>query len=495
MFKAADLIFTVFLNLFQGYCLQFFYGSFLDDRIKDSRWNTLAVTGLYAVLRIAPVSMESPPDWDYRTAVGRLALSLGILAVLAVCFYKAFHFITIFLVAAFQAVTDISRYAAVTVFGELGDGLLGIWNKCMESGMISSEKVYSAVVNAGLLGEWFLEYLAIILLIYLSLKKIAGDFREKDYSISRTELMFLLTPAGAGLMLCMLLRIIIITVEDGVPRILYDRYPVLIVVIPAILLLSLLSILYGVKLFQDMIYLNREKSSRIILEKQVESLQEHIEEMERVYSGIRSMKHDMKNTISVIQRLSARNGGEENGELEAYLSELNQTLESLEIRFNTGNTVVDTLLNMKYHEAVREMPDLNMDADKLIFPQGLKIRSYDIGIVLGNALDNAIEACKKLKKREPAADTFIRLCSLQRGNLLILKIENTFDGRLIKKQDGFLLTDKSDKVSHGIGLSNIKSISEKYQGTMDFKIEGRVFILSVMMKNERRMEDGFWSDK
>ena len=131
MFKAADLIFTVFLNLFQGYCLQFFYGSFLDGRIKDSRWNTLAVTGLYAVLRIAPVSMESPPDWDYRTAVGRLALSLGILAVLAVCFYKAFHFITIFLVAAFQAVTDISRYAAVTVFGELGDGLLGIWNKCI----------------------------------------------------------------------------------------------------------------------------------------------------------------------------------------------------------------------------------------------------------------------------------------------------------------------------------------------------------------------------
>ena len=47
MFKAADLIFTVFLNLFQGYCLQFFYGSFLDGRIKDSRWNTLAVTGLY----------------------------------------------------------------------------------------------------------------------------------------------------------------------------------------------------------------------------------------------------------------------------------------------------------------------------------------------------------------------------------------------------------------------------------------------------------------
>ena len=51
-------------------------------------------------------------------------------------------------------------------------------------------------------------------------------------------------------MICMLLRIIIVTVEDSVPKMLYDRYPIFAVVIPAILLLSLLSILYGVKLFQ-----------------------------------------------------------------------------------------------------------------------------------------------------------------------------------------------------------------------------------------------------
>ena len=80
--------------------------------------------------------------------------------------------------------------------------------------------------------------------------------------------------------------------------------------VPAVLLLSFLSILFGVKLFQDMIYWNREKSSRIILEKQVSSLQEHMGEMERVYSGIRGMRHDMKNTISVIMQLAA---GKEDG--------------------------------------------------------------------------------------------------------------------------------------------------------------------------------------
>ena len=274
---------------------------------------------------------------------------------------------------------------------------------------------------------------------------------------------------------------------------LYDRYPILVIVIPAILLLSLLSILYGVKLFQDMIYWNREKSGRIVLENQISSLQEHMEEMERIYSGIRGMKHDMKNTLAVIQRLSAGDG---DGELQEYLSELNKGLEKLEVRFRTGNTVVDTLLNMKYHEAVRGMPDLRMDADKLLLPQGIQIHSYDIGVILGNAVDNAIEACRKLKAKEPGADAFIRISSLQKGNLLILKVENSFDGRLVRKpQKEFPMTDKADRENHGIGLANIKSTAEKYQGTMDFKVKGRVFILSVMMKNERRNEDGLWSDR
>ena len=163
---------------------------------------------------------------------------------------------------------------------------------------------------------------------------------------------------------------------------------------------------------------------------------------------------------------------------------MNRSLEKLEVRFKTGNTVADTLLNMKYHEAVRDVPGLKMDADKLLFPQGLEIHSYDIGIILGNAMDNAVEACRKLKAKEPETDAFIKLSSLQKGNLLILKVENSFDGRLVlKAKEEFPITDKADKKSHGIGLANIKSTAEKYQGTMDFKVKGRVFILSVNDEN------------
>ena len=488
MYKMSDVLYAV-LTVFQGYCLQYFLGSFLERRMK-TKWNGLCVAALYVVLRMA-VMWVSPPGYeDYKVAVGTLALSIGIIAFLALCFYKAFRSVTVFLVVSFQAVQDISIYAAVILLNAVDGWVLDVINWCFGKGVLASEEAFGMAIKAGMAGTQLLQYAAIALLLYFSLKKIVWDFQEKEYSINRTELLFILTPAAVGLMICMLLRIIMITVEDSGSTMLYNRYPILVVVIPAILLLSLLSILYGVKLFQNMIHWNREKSGRIVLEKQISSLQEHMEEMERIYSGIRGMKHDMKNTLAVIQRLSTGNSVEENGELQAYLSEMNRSLEKLEVRFKTGNTVVDTLLNMKYHEALRDVPGLKMDADKLLFPQGLEIHSYDIGVILGNAMDNAIEACRKLKAKEPEAGAFIRVSSLQKGNLLILKVDNSFDGRLVRRRQGeFPITDKTDKKSHGLGLANIKSTAEKYQGTMDFRVKDRVFILSVMMKNERRSED------
>lgn len=486
MFETVNWIFSVLIDLFQGYCLQSFYGSFLENRLPRRGQTALVVMALYAASRAVLSWIAPTKAWDYRAAVGKLLWSLCVLSILAVVFYKGFRRITVFLVAAFQAVVDISRYTAVILLGQMGDILLNLWNWCAGNGILTSEKAFGIAIPAGIIGEWLLEYLAIALLLSISLKKIARDFREKEYDMNRAELLFILTPAAVGLLICMLLRIIIVTVEGNVPEILYDRYPVLIVVLPAILFLSLLSILQGVKLFQDMIYRNREESGRMILEKEVEHLQKHIAEMERIYSGIGRMKHDMKNTLSIIQGLSAGDEAGKKEELRVYLSELNQMFEKLEVRFQTGNTVVDTLLNMKYYEAAREVPGLTLDAEALMLPQKLEIQSYDIGVILGNALDNALEACRRLREAQPQADAFIRLSSLQRGNLLIVKIENSFDGQLVRNgREIFPASAKADKKSHGIGLINIQKTAEKYQGAMDFQAEGRLFVLSVMMKNEK----------
>lgn len=191
------------------------------------------------------------------------------------------------------------------MFFELGNHLFPLWNWCLEKGYISSLECYGIVTNITLIGNHILFYVIGAVLLYFTMRKIVQDYREKDYAIHKAELLFILTPGLAGLMVCTLLRITIDTAENGVPELLYDRYPSLMIIVPVILLLLLFSIVSGIKVFQDMICWNREKSSRIILEKQVCSLQEHMGEMERVYSGIRGMKHDMKNTLSLIMQLAA----------------------------------------------------------------------------------------------------------------------------------------------------------------------------------------------
>ncbi len=491
MDSLTHLMFTIFAAasvLLQGYCLQYFLGSFLESRTK-SRFHGLYVTVVYGLLQLAGYWLP-PAGYESVKAVWKTVLSLCVLAAIALCFYKAFHAVTVFLVVAFRAVADISVFLAVILFDKPGDKLLLVWDWCFQKRIITSNKTFETLIKVSVIGTQFLMEAALVLLLYLSLKGIVRSYREKDYVIQRIELLSILTPAVISLLLCALLRTIMFTVEENAVETVYDKYPLLLVIFPAILFLSLLSILYGVKLFQDTVYLNRERSNRIVLERQIGSMQEHIAEMECVYSGIRSMKHDMKNTLSVVLRLAAEKGESGNEELQAYLSGLNQTFDSLDFHFKTGNSVIDTLLSMKYHEALRIVPDLQIDVRKLLLSRDLVIQSYDIGVILGNALDNAIEACRKLKEKEPEAKAFIRLSSIQKDRLLIFKIENSFDGKLKRKrQTGLPETDKADKKIHGIGLANIKNTAEKYQGTMGYKTDGRVFILSVMVKNERSMEE------
>lgn len=475
---------NLFFYIFRGFCLTFFYGKFLEYR-GNKRVCGLAAAVVFASYSAVLFGLPVSAAEDYRPSLWKSALTLSVLLVIAVCFYKGFRSITLFLAVTFQAIADISRYTIAILFAKLGDLLLDLLNFLMDQGIVSSDKAFGALINVFITGVLILEYAAMSVFMFLSLKKLAVIFCEKDHSINGTELLFILTPSAAGLMICTLLRIIMISAEDGIPKLLYEKYPLLILIIPLILLLSLFSVFCGVKLFQDMICRGRERSARLVLENQINAMREHIEETERVYSELKRVKHNMKNTLSVITRLSDSDSDNAQKELKKYLSEMGGDLDKAEFRFKTGNTISDALLNMKYNEAKRCIRDLEIEADKLFFPNSLKIRGYDIGVILGNALDNAIEACVRLRNNEPDADVYIRLFSSQKGELLLFRIENSFDGILnFGNREDLPLTNKADKTAHGIGLYNIRSTAEKYGGTMDFMTRDREFILSVMMKNK-----------
>ena len=473
MYDVLNVCLEVVTALGQGYLLQYFLGSFLEGRGKDRHINGLLVTASFGALRLG-INFILPSDYDSIRTVLKVAVIFVAIVLLALLFYKGIYGITAFLAITYMAVSEITFFLSYMLM-QISGNLFELWVWLLGKGYISADTLEGLVQITAVVLQMFF-YGIFIVLLYFALRKINESFRDKDYRVQRTELYFLLVPGMVGLLICVLLRTIMITIENDVPKLLYDRFPILIIIVPAILSLSLLSILYVVKTFQDMIALNREKNSRIILEKQIENMQEHMEEMERIYSGIRSMKHDMKNTLAVIMQLAGR----EEAELQTYLSELNQNFDNLEFQFKTGNTVVDTLLNMKYHEAIRIIPDIRIDAERLLFSDEMHIQSYDIGVMIGNALDNAMEACRKLKAEDPEAETFIRLTSFKKGKMIFIEVENSFNGRVVKKkQSEFPVTDKTDKREHGIGLLNIKHTAEKYHGAVDWSIDGNVFTFSA----------------
>ena len=466
MYDVINVCLDVIVALGQGYCLQYFLGSFLEGREKDRRINGLLVMVVYGVLRLG-INFILPADNESIRTVGKITLMFVIIVLLALLFYKGVQAITAFLAITFMAVSEITFFLSYMLM-QIGGNLFDLWVWLLEKGYIAVD-TFEWIVQISATFLQIIFYGIFLVLLYFALRKIIRSFSDKDYRIQRTELYFLLVPGTVGLLVCLLLRTIMITIENDMPKLLCDRYPILSIIVPAILILSLLSILYAVKTFQNMIVLNREKNSRIILEKQIGSMQEHMEEMEHIYSGIRSMKHDMKNTLAVIMELA----GKDETELQTYLSEINKGFEQLEFRFRTGNTVADVLLNMKYHEAVRTIPDIEIDAERLLFSENMHIQSYDIGVIIGNALDNAIEACRKLKAEQQEAETFIRISSFTRGKMFFIEVENSFNGKVRrKKQSEFPVTEKSDNRAHGMGLANIKHTAEKYHGGVDWTAEG-----------------------
>lgn len=494
----------------QGLCLHLFLSSFLTcrawgGRIFPGRKGRPARKAFLCEKRICGIFVAAgwgilksvlceltPLGSESMSGFYKLLIQGAFLWLIAFCFYEAEKEIAVFLLVAFLALSEISFFMGYMVL-QFGSPILEWEVKLFTEGYIGAS-FFEGLLHATAAFLQILCCIFWILLLAFSLRKVSGAFREKDCEMHRTELLFVLTPPLAGLLLCALLRIIMITVENGTPTLLYDRYPVLCFLVPAILLLLLLSIFYSVKLFQDMVSLSREKSSRVILEQQIGTLQEHTREVERLYEGVRSVKHDMGNTLAVLQRLSGE-------EYSAYLAELNKSFEKLELRFRTGNAVADALLNMKYHEAVQKLPGLKFEADNLLFTEDIVIGSHDISVILGNALDNAIEACVRSAKKVPQAAQFIRVSSFRKGKFFFIEVENSFDGMLREsRREEFPETLKGERQIHGIGFSNMKKTAEKYGGTVDYSVAVvesnpenvsgyAIFTLSVMMKNERRKEN------
>ena len=134
----------------------------------------------------------------------------------------------------------------------------------------------------------------------------------------------------------------------------------------------------------------------------------------------------------------------------------------------TGDEAVDYLLNSRAAAAAREGIALELQAE---FPRHTNLRSADLCAILGNLLDNALEAAKKVADPggRQAALTIRRI-----HQMLVIKVENTF-AEEVTEEDGEPKTSKTEEGLHGWGLKSVRTAAEKYEGTLRTSWEGKKF--------------------
>lgn len=474
------------LNLIWAFLFCFLHRHFFRlKRHPDSRWASFFPGILWLgtkklINSLVIITFTEPTD----TVKGlfKLFLTYGSLLIISFLFYRGNRKQLLLVSMMFAAVSEISRF--------LSFSLSVFWNKIYDLYTDWFERNYLQIDIKKYLS--LMEKLAIlqqvsytvffIAVMYGACRYLRRSFKSRELPLHRTEFLFLMFPSTSSFLLCILLRTIMFTTEDAILKSFYDSFPLLIGIVPLLLILCLFSMLYSVKLYQEMLTLNEERNRRAVLEKQIVSMEEHARELERIYSGVRSMKHDMKNQLAVLANLIGRQHG--NNELPDYLEQLNRTLGKLDIPFQTGSTVVDSLLSMKYHEICEKLPKIKFDAENLIFPKKCGIQPTDLCIILGNALDNAIEACEKLAAGSGQDEYFIRLSSLCRQETLLITAENSFNGELIIGQGGiFPSTTKTDGNAHGIGMHNIRAAAQRYRGGVSWEAKDHVFTLTVLLVN------------
>jgi signal transduction histidine kinase len=201
----------------------------------------------------------------------------------------------------------------------------------------------------------------------------------------------------------------------------------------------------------------------------------YIKNMDDMFKNLRAQRHDFNHHIGCIYGLINMEQFEKTKE---YIEELTkETTEYNEI-INVGNPILASLLNTKITKAKKKKIEVDIDIDiNTNINTNISIKYIDISIIIGNLLDNAIEACDNVEED----NRYIEVNIYNKMNNLIIKVANS---KLSQKEPeekmnnkGF--TTKADTQNHGFGLANIKQTIEKYKGIIKIEDESNIFKINI----------------
>ena len=235
-----------------------------------------------------------------------------------------------------------------------------------------------------------------------------------------------------------------------------------------LLIVNILIFYIYIKLADDL----RIRRMNMVYEQQLDLCERHREETELAMLQMRDVRHSMRNHFLSILAYA------EKGECEKIIRFVNDVMEGGKLRgsgtVNTGNIVTDSLVG--YWKKAAEDRGIEFQSE-IDIPMEMPFRGVDVSLILGNLLENAAEAAEKAER-----ERYIRLkIKYDKRNLLII-VENSHKGGLVRGKGEELRTTKADAVNHGIGIPSVRRTAEKYRGVVAIdSTEERCFVIRVVL--------------
>ncbi|MCL1883436.1 MAG: GHKL domain-containing protein [Defluviitaleaceae bacterium] len=223
------------------------------------------------------------------------------------------------------------------------------------------------------------------------------------------------------------------------------------------------SLVFVISMFADSVKSALHAQEKEYYFTQCNLMQESIEQM-------KSIRHDIKMHLATINGYATKIDAYE---IENYVSSLVENIDEIEIYSNTGNIAVDSIINYKLRNAKQEGIKIKT---KLQIPSVLNVEAADLSIILGNLMDNALNAVSTLAENE---EKKIKLDIEYSKEALVIHLNNSFDG-IVKYNENTLVTRK-DENHHGRGIKNIKKAVQKYNGYVDITHEDKMFSVAILL--------------
>lgn len=431
-----------------------YFGKFVCPYIKKKK-GAVAVSIVYITIML--VLYMIPPQIDNFSAY-----LIGVIAAFLAMYVEDRRNIyqKIFLAITFFSI----RWLTVAMAARLDD----LVTKALVFRNMSAEKVW---LQYGLyVGTRVLDIVLCIAFIAVAIGLINKAYIYKKDEMSVKEMVMLIIPSLVGVTGYGILQYYLMIYERDTGKNLIDTYGFYGALSFLHYLISIVAILVVIVMFQNWKEMLEEQRGQELVLNQISDMKKHIEEVEKLYQDIRSMRHDMGNHIQTLEHLVAHNNMDDATE---YLEHLKNEWDEVSPEIKTGSPVIDVILMEKLREAkerqIRFLSDFH-------YPQNTKLNAFDLSVIMNNALNNCMENVS-------GDDPYISISSFRKNSIFMITIKNSFVGQLNFGDSDLPETTKSGR-EHGMGLNNIRRVARMYMGDISLEQGNEEVILSIMMQVE-----------